>query len=146
MRKILHWKMRYMRNIRSIEICSQHLINKAKILLWQFFQEYLEWSKNMWKGMRNLIFINKSTFSVPTLLSQNNKSITNPIKIEKIISSFFSTIAEKAKSMKKVSKKSFLWVLKNMEIRYLFFLSSYYIRDLYHNFFFKFEQIKWILQ
>ena len=33
-----------------------------------------------------------------------------------------------------------------MEIRYLFFLSSYYIRDLYYNFFFKFEQIKWILQ
>ena len=44
----------------------------------------------IWKGMRNLISMTKFSASVPNTLSQNDESITDPIKIENIFNNFFS--------------------------------------------------------
>ena len=71
-----------------------------------FFKNNLNDLKNTWKGIRNLIYATKSATFVPNTLSQNDESITDPIKIANIFSNFFSTIAAKSKSKIKFSKKN----------------------------------------
>ena len=44
----------------------------------------------IWKGIRNLTSMTKFSTSVPNTLSQNDESITDPIKIENIFNNFFS--------------------------------------------------------
>ena len=50
---------------------------------------------------------NKSATSVPSTLSENDKSIADPIKIQNPFNNFFNTIAAKIKSKRKFSKKHF---------------------------------------
>ena len=56
-----------------------------------FFRNNLNDLKNPWKGIRNIISVTKSATSVPNTLSQNDDSITDPIKIANIFNNFFST-------------------------------------------------------
>ena len=58
----------------------------------------------------------KSATSVPNTLSQNDESITDPIKIANIFNNFFSTIAAKTKSKIKFSKKHFSDFLKTRNL------------------------------
>ena len=57
------------------------------------------------KGTRNLIYMTRSATSLPNTLSENDESITDPIKLANILNNFFNTIA-KAKSKIKFSKKN----------------------------------------
>ena len=65
-----------------------------------FFKNNLNDLKNTWKGIRNLISMTKSATSVPNTLSQNDESITDPIKIANIFNNFFNTIAAKTISQR----------------------------------------------
>ena len=56
-----------------------------------------------WK-IENLISVTKSATSVPAKLSQNDESVTDPIKMANIFDNFFSSIAAKTKSKIKSSK------------------------------------------
>ena len=58
----------------------------------------------------------KSATSVPNTLSQNDESITDPIKIANIFNNFFSTIAAKTKSKIKFSKQHFPDFLKTKNL------------------------------
>ena len=58
----------------------------------------------------------KSTTSVPNTVSQNDESITDPIKIINIFNNFFSAIAAKTKSKIKFSKKIFSNFLKTKNL------------------------------
>ena len=78
--------MRYMQKIRSIKICSQHLLKSSKRKCYdKFVNNNLNDLKDTWKGIRNLISMNKSATSVPASLSQNEESTTDPVKIGNII-------------------------------------------------------------
>ena len=70
-----------------------------------FFKNNLNGLKNRWIRIRSLISKNKSATSVPSTLSQNDKSITDPIKIQNPFNNFFNTIAAKIKD--KIFKKTF---------------------------------------
>ena len=70
-----------------------------------FFKNNLNDLKNRWIRIRSLISKNKSATSVPSTLSQNEKSITDPIKIQNPFNNFFNTIAAKIKD--KIFKKTF---------------------------------------
>ena len=65
-----------------------------------FFKNNLNDLKNTWKGIRNLISMTKSATSVPNTLSQNDESITDPIKIANIFNNFFNNIAAKTISQR----------------------------------------------
>ena len=58
----------------------------------------------------------KSATSVPNTLSQNDESITDPIKLANIFNNFFRTIAAKTKSKIKFSKKDFSDFLKTKNL------------------------------
>ena len=58
----------------------------------------------------------KSATSITNTLSQNDESITGPIKIANIFNNFFSTIAAKTKSKIKFSKKHFSDFLKTRNL------------------------------
>ena len=80
-------------NRRSTEIYSHHLLKKVKSKSFEdnFFNN-LNYLKNTWKGIRNLISMTKSAISVPNKLSQVDESITDPIRIADIFNNVFTII------------------------------------------------------
>ena len=86
------------------------------------FKNNLNDGKNTWKGIRNILWLNQSATSAPNTLSENDESISDPIKIANIFNNLFSTIAAKTKSKIKFSQKQFSDFLrtKNLDTFFIF--------------------------
>ena len=84
------------------------IIKKSKKKYYnEFFKTKINNIKNTWKGIRNLISCKESASPYIHLLSQENKTVSNPKKIVNIFYDYFSTIAEKTKAKVRFSNKSF---------------------------------------
>ena len=109
----VHFKQQYYRNLLPT------VSKKSKQSYYEeFFQNNLNESKNMWKGIRNLI--PSSPKSNIQLLSDNSEAITGPEKIANIFNGQFSTIAKETKAKIKLSNKSFA-DFRHLPFRDLFF-------------------------
>ena len=114
---------------------EQHLQEKFKIY-WNslanltrkskhnYYKKYFEENKTnlikVWKGIKEVILINKSNKTQPTCLKIGNKNINIKKKISEESNNFFGTIAEKIDKKTPKSNKHFSNYLKNQNLNSFF--------------------------
>ena len=69
--------------------------------------------KKTWDGIKSIINISNNKSAMPSMLNNNNKTITNPTKIANQFNDFFSSIGSKLQNNIQPSKNNPSYYLKN---------------------------------
>ena len=121
--KDIHSKENYHKNYKYFRNQIVNLIRISKDNHYKnFFTKNIQNSKNIWKGINELININKSNDISNILLNVNNKVVTDPIITSSIFNNYFTTIADDIrKTIPKTKNKYFKDFLHNSPQNSFFF-------------------------
>ena len=72
-----------------------------------FFQNHINDLKNTWKGIKRIISLEDSTSTVPSIIIEDNISLTNPKDIADAFNNYFSNVATGIKFSIKYSRNKF---------------------------------------
>ena len=85
-----------------------------------FFQNHINDLENTWKGIKRIISLKDSTFTVPSIIIEDNISLTNPKDIADAFNNYFSNVATGIKSSIKYSRNKFFDFLPQININSFF--------------------------
>ena len=85
-----------------------------------FFQYHIDNLKNIMKGIKRIISLKDSTSTVPSVIIEDNISLTNPKDIADAFSNVFSNVATGIKSSIKYSRNKFFDFLPQININSFF--------------------------
>ena len=113
----MHIKYKQYRNLIST------LLKRSKRLYFtKFFNGNLNNFKNTWKGVKNLISLKTVSYSSPSSIYHNNKTVASLFEIKNAFNNYFSNIALDIQSSINYSAKDFHEFLPPLNIE-SFFLS-----------------------
>ena len=92
------------------------LLKRSKHIFLIFFQNHFNDSKNTWKGIKIIISLKDSTFTVPSTIIEDNISLTNHKDIADAFNNYFSNVATGIKSSIKYSRNKFFDFLPQINI------------------------------
>ena len=67
----------------------------------QYFESNWNSIRNTWKGIKTIISIKNITTTIPHSIEFNNRTITDPTTMSNVFNNYFTSIAEKTKSIHK---------------------------------------------
>jgi len=78
-----------------------------------YFKDNANDLKNTWKGIRNIINLKAKGDSSPSIIEENNSTITDPKEISNSFNNYFSSIGQKIQSKIPKTKSNFMQYLNN---------------------------------
>ena len=105
-----HFKYKQYRNLLST------LLKRSKQSYFtNYFQTNINDLKNTWKGIKKLIFLKRTSNSVPSAVIENNITLSKPKDIANAFNKYFINISSSIQSTIKFSRNKFHDFLHDLE-------------------------------